>query len=142
MAPSLRQTECWIGQITCCGPRGRPWPNTASARSSALLLAIRSVRSYCTSLRASSSRTRRAETIIAAVSSPLICDRAAQSVARSPIASNSESTMAAASLAYSSMNVARASAGHHAGIGSCVAYTAAIAASSSTESITTQTVTV
>lgn len=61
-----------------------------------------------------------------------------KTVARSPIASNSESTMVAASLAYSSMNAARASAGHHGGIGSCVAYTAAMAASSSTKSITTQ----
>ena len=142
MAPSLRQTRCWIGQTTCCGPRGRLWSNTASARSSALMPAIRSVKSYCTSLQASSSRTCRAEAIIADVSAPLICDRAAQSVTRSPIASNSESTMVAASLAYSSMNAARAAADHHAGIGNCVAYTAAIAASSSTESITTQTVTV
>lgn len=142
MAPRLRHTRCWIGQTTWCGPRGRPRSNTASARSSALLLAISSVKSYCTSLQASSSRTRRAEVIIADVSSPLICDRTAQSVTRSPIASNSESTTVAASLAYSSMNAARASTGHHGGIGSCVAYTAAIAASSSTESITTQTVTV
>lgn len=138
MAPRLRQIRCWIGQTTCCGPRGRSWSKTASAWSSALLLAISSVKSYCTSLQASSSRTRRAEVIIAEVSAPLICDRAAQSFRRSPIASNSESTMVAASLAYSSMNAARASAGHHAGIGSCVVYTAAIVASSSTESITTQ----
>ena len=76
------------------------------------------------------------------LSAPLTCDRAAQSLTRSPIASNSESTMPAASLAYSSMNAVRASTGHHGGIGSCVAYTAAIAASSSTESITTRTVAV
>lgn len=85
-----------------------------------------------------SSKTCCTEEIIADVSAALIIrGRAAQSVARPPIASNSESTMVAASLAYSSMNAARASAGHHAGIGSCVAYTAAIAVSSSTGSITT-----
>ena len=75
-------------------------------------------------------------------SAPLTCDRAVQSLIRSLIASNSESTRHAASLAYSSMNAARASAGHQTGIGSWAAYTVAMAASSSSESITTRTVAV
>ncbi|MCV7343000.1 hypothetical protein [Mycolicibacterium rhodesiae] len=69
-------------------------------------------------------------------------DRAAQSLIRSPIESISESTMQAASLAYSSMNADRASAGHHVGIGSWAVYTAVMAASSSAASITSRTVAV
>ena len=73
-------------------------------------------------------------------SASLTCDRTAQSLIRSPIASTSESTMQAASLAYSSMNADRASAGHQTGIGRWAAYPAAMAASSSAASITTRTV--